>query len=298
MADNKEKRPWLRKIKVTLGPLDEWQGSNKGEMVTWMSDGTMNGLRITGTFQKTIMGQPSPTQISVYNIGQAVKDGIKKSLTKIRIECGYNNTDMKLLFQGSVMYIENHRSGPDLITKITALPGYGATSRGSSSISFKSGTQVKDAVKTLAKDLPGVEVNDDMLQGINGTIGTGGWSFAGSTKDGLTKLSEEYGFSWSIDDNKVTAIDDKFVLPSFVELNGDNGGLIDVSPQINGPMAIMMGVKVKAIYVPGVTAGQSVKINSKLNPKLNGVYRINTISVSIDAYSDAWTMDLDCKKGI
>lgn len=291
------KKPWLRRIKVTLGPLEEWRGSTKGEVVTWESDGTMHGLRVTGTFQKTIMGQPSPTTISIYNMGNEVRNGIKKALTKIRVECGYSNTDMKLLFQGSVMSVVNSRSGPDIVSKITALPGYGSLARGASAVSFKAGTPVKDAVKTLGKDLQGLQVNDDQLQGIKGRIGTGGWSYSGSTKDGLTKLSEEYGFSWSVQDGKVTAIDDKFVLPSFVELNGENGGLIEAAPIIEGPMAIMMGVKAKAVYIPGVTAGSSVKINSKLNPKVNGTYRINTISISIDAYSDAWTMDLDCKKG-
>lgn len=295
--DSKQKHPWLRRIKVTLGPLEEWRGSRKGEVITWMSDGTMNGLRITGTFNKTVMGQPSPTQISLYNLGQEIRNGITGSLTKITVECGYNNTDLQLLFQGSVLYAETHRSGPDLITKVSALPGYGAIVRGSSSKTFAPGTPVKTAVTTLAKDLPGVEVGDDQLKGIKGNIGAGGWSYAGSTKDGLTQLAEEYGFSWSIQDGKMTAIDDKLILPEFIELNGENGGLIDVTPQVEGPMAIMKGVKVKAIYVPGVTAGQSVKVNSKLNPKLNGTYRINTASISVDAYSESWTMDLDCKKG-
>lgn len=62
------------------------------------------------------------------------------------------------------------------------------------------------------------------FQGVAGNIGPRGWSYAGSTKDGLTRLGEEHGFSWSVQDGEVTAIGDRFMLGSYVELNGENGG--------------------------------------------------------------------------
>ena len=52
-------RPFLRRIVVTLGPLEEWRGKSRGEIVQFKSDGTLEGLRVTGTFQKTLMGSRS-----------------------------------------------------------------------------------------------------------------------------------------------------------------------------------------------------------------------------------------------
>ena len=289
-------RPWLRIIKVTLGPLEEWRGRRSGELVTWQSDGTLKGLRITGTFQKTIMGVPSPSQISLYNLARETRNGIKASLTKITVEAGWSNTELRKVFQGSVLNAYSERSGSDIITKIAALPGYGGLTRGVSSITFAPGTDVQEAAKRLAADIPGVAVNDDNFAGITGKIGDGGWSYAGSTRDGLNQLSEEYGFSWSINDGEFGAIADQFMMPDFIELNGQSGGLISISPSVTGPLQMETGVKIKALYLPGLTTGNSVKVVSDINPRLNGVYRIHTMNISIDAYSEAWTMDIESFK--
>lgn len=289
-------KPWLRIIKVTIGPLEEWKGSRAGEIVSFTSDGTLNGLKVTGTFQKTIMGIPNPSQIALYNLSQQLRNGIKSSLTKITVEAGWRNTELRKVFQGSILNSYTERNGPDLITKISALPGYGSLVRGVSSVSFAPGTDVKEAATRMAKDLPGMDVSEDNFAGISGKIGDGGFSYAGSTKDGLTKLSDEYGFSWSISDGAVTAIGDKFMMPEFVELNGTSGGLISIAPIVNGPMQVETGVKIKALYLPGLSTGNSIKVKSDVNPRLSGVYRIHTMNISIDAYSEAWTMDIESFK--
>lgn len=286
-------RPFLRRIVVTLGPLEEWRGKSRGEIVQFKSDGTLEGLRVTGTFQKTLMGMPQPSQISIYNLSRDTRNAIKGSLTKITVEAGWNNTDLRKVFQGSIMSSSSERSGPDIVTKLVALPGYGSLVRGVSSVTFGAGTPVSVAARKLASDLPGMTVQGGNFQGVAGNIGPRGWSYAGSTKDGLTRLGEEHGFSWSVQDGEVTAIGDRFMLGSYVELNGENGGLISIAPTLTGPMQIQSGVKIKALYVPGISAGHSIKVNSTLNPRLSGTYRIHTMSINIDAYSEAWTMDID-----
>lgn len=289
-------RPWLRIIKVTLGPLEEWRGASEGEIVSWQSDGTLQGLRVTGTFQKTIMGVPGPSQISLYNLRRETRNGIKAALTKITVEAGWSNTDLRKVFQGSVLNSYSERNGADIITKLTALPGYGALSRGSSSLTFAPGTPVSEAAKRLAGDLPGVVVSESNFVGIAGQIEAGGWSFAGATREGLNKLAEEYSFSWSVNDGELAAIADKHMLPDFVELNGDGSGLINISPIVTGPLQVETGVKIKALYLPGLSAGDSVRVRSTINPRLDGTYRIHTLNISIDAYSEAWTMDIESFK--
>lgn len=289
-------RPWLRIIKVTLGPLEEWKGARTGELVTWQSDGTLNGLRVTGMFQKTIMGVPSPSTISLYNLKRTTRNGIKAALTKITVEAGWSGTELRKVFQGSVLNAYSERNGADIITKLAALPGYGALTRGISTLTAAPGTSVVEVAKTLANDLPGVAVSDSGFSGVKGQIEAGGWSYAGTTREGLNKLSEEYGFSWSINDGEFGAIADKFMMPDFIDLQGDNGGLINIAPIVTGPLQTETGVKIKALYIPGVTVGNSIKVTSLINPRLSGTYRIHTINISIDAYSEAWTMDIESFK--
>ena len=151
-------RPFLRRIVVTLGPLEEWRGKSRGEIVQFKSDGTLEGLRVTGTFQKTLMGMPQPSQISIYNLSRDTRNAIKGSLTKITVEAGWNNTDLRKVFQGSIMSSSSERNGPDIVTKLVALPGYGSLVRGVSSVTFGAGTPVSVAAQKLASDLPGMTV--------------------------------------------------------------------------------------------------------------------------------------------
>jgi hypothetical protein len=291
-----------RRIVVTLGPLEEWRGQSRGETVRFASDGTPGGLKVAGTFQKTLMGMPNPSQVSVFNLAQDTRNAIRGSLTKITVQAGRQNTELHTLFQGSILSAVSERSGADILTRISALPGYGALVRGVSSRTYAAGTPVRDVVRDMAADLPGLAVADSGIEGLEGTIGNSGWSFAGSTKDGLTRLANEWGFSWHVDSGQFRAVGDRAGFGGLVELsghagnngyNGRCGGLVSIVPLLTGPLQIQTGVKIKALYVPGVTAGSTVRVNSSTAPRLNSDYRVHTCTVGIDAYSDNWIMDIE-----
>lgn len=284
-------RPWLRRLVVTLGPLEEWRGAS-GQGIEIKSDGTLQTLRIAATVQKTIMAQPMPSQISVYNLSEETRNALKRSLTKITLQAGWENTELRTVFQGSVLNAFSERNGPDIVTKIIALPGYGALVRGVSSAAFGPGAPAITAVTKLAQDLPGVNVSAANMYGITSNLGPQGWAFAGATKDGLTRLAEEHSFSWSIQDGNFVALGDTVALPSRVNLNGENGGLINVAPLLNGPLQMQIGVKIRALYIPGTAPGSAVQVTSQINKGLSGIYRIHTSSVSLDTQAETWYMDL------
>jgi len=105
MADS-ENRPWLRKVLVTLGPLAEWQNKSAGSTVQFASDGTMNGLRVSANIQKTLMGLPSPSTIKVYNLSDDTRNAVKKGLTKLTLQAGWENTNMATIYKGSIMNVQ------------------------------------------------------------------------------------------------------------------------------------------------------------------------------------------------
>lgn len=295
MSDS-ENRPWLRKVLVTLGPLAEWQNKESGSTVQFASDGTMNGLRVSASIQKTIMGLPSPSTIKVYNLSNDTRNAVRRGLTKLTLQAGWENTNLATIYKGSIINVQNVRSGADIVTSFLVLPGFGALAMGASSVTFGPGTSVVTAIEQLGKDLPGVTITPENFKGIDGRIGGKGWSYAGATKDGLNRLAEEYGFSWSIQEGTLKCMGDKFMLGSSVELNGDNGGLVNISPILSGPLQWVTGVKIRALYVPGITVGSSVKVTSKLNKSLSGTYRVHTIGIDMDTYSSSWTMNIESYK--
>lgn len=286
-------RPWLRRIRVTLGPLEEYKDAKKGSTIQFVSDGTFNGLRVTASIQKTIMVLPQPSVIDIYNLSSDTRNAIKKSLTKITLEAGWRNTDYRTVFQGSVVSVYSEKQGADIVTHLLCLPGYGAVIQGASSATFGPATPITTVIEQLGKDLPGVIVDQKNFKGCEGRIGGRGWSCHGTTKQALTDLAEEYGFSWSIDDGKLVCIGDRFMLASSYTFDSEKSGLISITPVLSGPFQITTGVRIKALYIPGLTVGSSIKIDSKLNEKFSGTYRIHTATVSMDAYSDTWTMDIE-----
>lgn len=293
LAGNLTAPPYLRRIVVEFGPLEEWRGLATGQTVRFEGDGTMRGLHVSGSFQKTVMGMPSPSTLTVRNLSRDTRDAIREGMTRVTVRAGWQNKELHTVFQGSVLSAVSERSGADIVTKISAAPGHGALIKGISSRSFKEGTPVGEVVRALARDLPGVAVSASAVHGIPGAINKGGWSFAGQTKDALTQLANEYGFSWNIDNGAFKAVGDKAMFGGVTELRGNGGGLIGVTPLLGGPMQKRTGVKIKAVYIPGVTAGSGVRVASVVSPKLNGLYRVHTCDISIDSHSDAWTMDID-----
>ncbi len=291
MAESRTTSPFIRRIRVTLGPLEEYKGAASGDVKAFESDGTPQTLRVVCNISKTIMGMPNPSTISIYNLSRGTRGSIQRSLTKITVEAGWRNTELVKIFQGSVVSVVNERNGADIISKISAIPGYGALTRATTSVTYAEGVPLLTAVKDMASNLEGVSVSAESLKAIDGAFDKGGWSFAGAVKDGLT--ANEYGFSWTVDDGTFQAVGDESNFDGITVLNGQNGGLIMVSPILQGPMQIRTGVKMKAIFTPGVKAGSTVRVQSSIDEDLNGDYRVHTVNYSLDTHTDNWTMDID-----
>lgn len=287
--------PYLRRLRFTIGPVEEWKGATQGagDVIQLLADGTTNRLRLSCAVRKTVMGIPTPSLLTIYNLSAATRNSIRNSLTKCTVEAGWDNVAMHQLFQGSVVSCVSERVGADIVTKLQVLQGYGAVVKSVVSVTYAENTLVRDCVKDLCSRLPGVTVTESYLKDIRGQIGRGGWSFAGSTKDALTQLAQEYGFSWTIDDGAVKVLGDKSQFAGVVQLDGKDGGLINVSPILQGPLQMRVGVKITALYVPGVTSGSTVRVRSSIAKNLDGDYRVHTFGADLDTHADSWTMNIE-----
>ncbi|MCC8194886.1 MAG: hypothetical protein LIP28_09610 [Deltaproteobacteria bacterium] len=121
--------PYMRRLVAVLGPLEEWRGQKEGTSIEIASDGSLNGLKMACSINKTVMGQPSPSTLSICNLARDTRDAIRSGLTKVTVHAGWANTEMHVAFQGAVMSALSERIGTDIVTTIQALPGYGALVR-------------------------------------------------------------------------------------------------------------------------------------------------------------------------
>lgn len=287
-------KPYLRRMKIELGPSKEWKGAEKGSTVSFYSDGTKNGLRVTAQLNSSMMS-PAFSTITIYNLSKDTRDSITQGETKVTVYAGWYNSDLVKVFQGSILSVWHERKDTEILTNIVCMSAFGALARGVTSIRFPPGTPLKSAIERLAKDLPGMSTKPGMLAGIPGNIGARGFSYAGSTRGALTKLAEEYGFSWYVNGNFIGALGDDFTIPSSITLTPESG-LISVTPILQGPMQIAIGARVSSLYIPGMRAGIGISVSSKYYPKYNGKpFNILQCNVTLDCYTNQWYSQMETR---
>ena len=290
-------KPYLRRVKVTIGPLEEWRGGgNENLAVSLYGDGSMSGFRIKFYVYQHVISTATPTVIQIYNMTQGLRNQLQKSETQIALWVGWYNTDMTLLFTGSLLAVTNKRQGPDIVTSLMSNAAFGGMSRTVISKTWAGGSGVKSIVLNLAKQIPAITV-DPKNVAISATkrMGTQGLSFAGPVNEILDKLSRIYGFSWRVENKVFYAIDDGKAFRTGVKpiISTESGWLLRAEPMLAGPMQQRTGVTIHSLLNPYVRAGGLVTLESDLNPSLNRDYVVHNLSHSGDTHGQDWSTHIE-----
>jgi hypothetical protein len=168
--------------------------------------------------------------------------------------------------------------------------------RSAFSKTYEKGVPVAQIVTEMAKSIPGIVVDPTKIN-VSGTIGYKGFSYAGSTKNGLQKLADQYGFSWSINNGTFVAMDDMSGRQTSILLNA-NSGLKEVSPRMFGINQVQEGVDISSIYVQGVDAGQIIRVVSSVSPEMTGSYTCHTIDYDLSPKENQWDMTINSFRDI
>lgn len=277
-----------RELELFIGPLEEWRGNQGTGALQIKCNGNNDTLRIDASISKTIVSVSNTAEISIYNLSQDTRHMLRAGL-RVRLEAGFEGEAKEMVFSGGIMAVETEKQGTDIITKVSCLSGSGPLVRSTTSKTYTHGVKVADAVREIASTIPGV-VPDPANIKVPGTIGYSGWSFVGSTKEALDRLANQYGFSWSIDNEKFVAVQDGRAVGGRVLLDNSNG-LRKVSPRLTGPLFFQEGVDIQATYCPGVYPGTSVTVHSELQ-NIRKTYAVHTANYSLAPKTGAWDMRL------
>lgn len=158
--------------------------------------------------------------------------------------------------------------------------------------SFDQQIELKEVIKKIAAEIDGVNVKLEDIK-IDGKTGYSGIVASGNARAVLDKLGQQYGFNWFIENGNFKAVGDKQAFSNTVVLDGASR-LKKVSPLLSGPAQAQIGVDIQAMYVPGVSPGNSIKVQSSVNPLLNGTYKIHNADFDLDTKSESWDMNLQC----
>jgi hypothetical protein len=285
-------KTYLRKAELLIWPSDESVQAGDDTALKIVSDGTREHLRMGFTVNKSIIGTPNSSQVLLYNLKKETRDFLRKPLLRCSLRVGWENYGLFEIFNGGLVTATHQRQGADIITRIIMLTGITGSALGVTSKTFGAGTKLSDILKTLVSDLSGVQYDPNRVKIIDGEIKHQGISFAGSTRDFLDKLAMQYGFSWSIQDGVFQAIQDGQSFGRNLLISTQAKTLFNVTPILNGPLQVQTGVCISAFLIPNLLPGDTVTVESEVNPQLNGIYMAHTITYCGDTFGNDWNMSI------
>lgn len=277
---------FLRFCEVVIGPLADWQGGgNESSALRIVADGSESRLRVAFNANKTITGEPNKTDLMIWNLSRETRAALKANSTKARIAAGYSSdpSSAAIVCNGGLLAVTHERQGPDIVSKLLILDGYGGIVRGAYSRSFSGGTPVDAVVRDLAATLPGVSVGKI---DVDGALPPKGLALAGASAQQLNKLADQHGFSWSVQDGVFQALSDKRDSGRAFGFDSTRN-LISATPLFNGPLQVRVGVAVVAKFDARMRPGDRMVVKSTVNPSVNGDTKATSVNLSFDSHGAA-----------
>lgn len=276
---------FLRRCELLVGPLADWQTNNPAQALRIVADGSNSRLRVAFTANKTVTGEPNKTDLLLYNLSKETRQAIRANSTKVQILAGYasDTSSTGVVCNGGVLAVYSERQGPDIVTRLTVLDGWGGISRGAYSRAFAGGVPLGDVIRDVARNLPGVALGQI---DVDGALGPKGASLGGSSQAVLNRLADTHGFSWSVQDGVFQAIADRRTTGrSFTFTSGNN--LLSAVPLFNGPLQAKVGVQVTALFDARMRPGDEMRVQSQVNPSVNGTYKATSVTLTFDTHGPA-----------
>jgi len=280
--------PFIRNIELLIGPLaDDVGGGNSSEALRIFSDGGREDLAIEFNIKKYLQSSANTADIVIYNMRAESRERIRATLSRVRMRVGWANTGLSLLMQGGVLNVRTPKDGAEYVTKLTVLDGFGGITKGVTNRTFLGGQSVETLVRSIAADMPGVELGRIDIDGI---LSSGGLTVLDRSSNELDNLANQYGFTWSVQDGRFQAISDNRAFDRVFEINAENQNLINITPTLAGAMQHNNGVTIESILNPEIRPGDQMRVTSISNPMLNGSYKVFSVEFSGATYNSDWIM--------
>lgn len=216
-----------------------------------------------------VLSDSNKATIQLYNLAPKTRNQIfqdqytydSEKWKYVHLEAGWNGA-MSLIFKGRILQAYSFKSGgqTDVITEIqaVALDIFDCYS----SHTFAAGTTSKDALKTLASDMPNVTLGN--IGTLEGTFQTP-TTFDGTSMSQINKLTGGHAF---VDNGVLNVLMNNEVLDVPAPVISDSTTLLET------PMRRDANLEVKTLFLPDLTVGQLVEVKSEVQTQFNGQYKL------------------------
>lgn len=261
-------------------------------------------LRFSFVVELSLVGYPNMANIKVYNLKKSNRNLIKEEFTKIFLYAGYKD-NAPLIFSGNIVNITHEKVGPDWISNLFCGDALKTINESTINKTLPPGATTESIMDELVGQMEGV--TKGVTEGLKDCLTKKrsllrGLVLSGNVKDWLTKLSQNCGFDYSINND---------VLETTVKgkpLNDEPPVIVSQETgMIGSPELTEVGLKVKSLLLPHLKLGRRIEIKSisnkinignlifrKVPPTLGeGTYRIDKITHSGDTRENNWFSEID-----
>ena len=140
--------------------------------------------------------------INLWNLNNNQIEALLQENTKVYLYAGYGRAveNLPLIFQGTVIQLQEQLSGADREYTVTAVDGFQELAQSTVSMSFVEGTTYKTVFDEIAKRLGiGISYMDGAEEMCTAATVFRGLSFVGKVEAVLNRLADETGLSWAVE---------------------------------------------------------------------------------------------------
>lgn len=237
------------------------------------------GLRIRASGTKYANPTQNECTITISGLKQATRDYLitetspfnnNRTPKRVILEVGRVQTGIFRLFMGDIVTVEPS-SPPDLDLTITAKTQY-AQSGNVISTSGPAQMRLSALAQKVASDL-GLTLE---FQAMDKNIGS--YQHTGSALAQVGNLSQTGGVVAFIDDQTLIVKDVQRPLSGRVRVLNQESGMVGV------PKTNEKGISVQFLVDPETTIGGALRVESKINPAVNGEYVINQLKFDVASH--------------
>lgn len=248
-------------------------------------------MRCTFSIERSNGSDPNKADIIIANLNKETRDDIVKKPTTIEIAAGYDN-EARHIFTGDLRFGYSDVTTAKIETRLALADGERAWKYSRVNRSYPPGTGVLTVMRDAAESMqlrlpPNIETSVELREQF-----ASGYSMFGATRDELTRLLAEYGFSWSIQNGKLQILKDEQLRSSQAWLIDSSKGMIG-SPAWSVPSKAGERPKltVRVLLYPEIYPSSLVRV---VSDDITGLFKVGKVTHTGDTHGDDWTTTLEC----
>lgn len=267
---------FLRKVRLKAS------GKGGASLLINHTPNSLHDIKIEFDVAKTISSDQNSALIKIWNLSEGHRNALGKELDNIELEAGYTppgGADTTgIIFKGQIRDWEHRRDDENIVTFLSTGEGDKAFRKATITKSYKAGTEVKEVVEDIYKELE--------KEGVD----RGEWKFpedipkfkrpyaaVGPAKREMDTLSHGHHFYWSVQNGTMEIIPGDGKVGMVVVLSKDSG-------LVGTPTITDNGVRAIALLNPEIRPNRPVRIISQtleMNAQ-DGEYRVSEARYSGD----------------